>query len=99
MYCVGNASGQWHGLPVYHVLWFQVVLPPHLERIREKLAENIHELWVMNKIDLGWTYGAVSTHVHAHTSRHGHTCTLMMRGSAVCSPAPPEMANNPSTTV
>uniref|UniRef100_A0A8K9UIP4 Ryanodine receptor 2 n=1 Tax=Oncorhynchus mykiss TaxID=8022 RepID=A0A8K9UIP4_ONCMY len=37
----------------------QVVLPPHLERIREKLAENIHELWVMNKIDLGWTYGAV----------------------------------------
>ncbi|XP_034425492.1 ryanodine receptor 2 isoform X10 [Hippoglossus hippoglossus] len=37
----------------------QIVLPPHLERIREKLAENIHELWVMNKIDLGWTYGAV----------------------------------------
>uniref|UniRef100_A0A4W3IZU4 Ryanodine receptor 2 n=1 Tax=Callorhinchus milii TaxID=7868 RepID=A0A4W3IZU4_CALMI len=35
----------------------QVVLPPHLERIREKLAENIHELWVMNKIELGWTYG------------------------------------------
>lgn len=38
----------------------QIVLPPHLERIREKLAENIHELWVMNKIELGWTYGAVS---------------------------------------
>ncbi|XP_076856683.1 ryanodine receptor 2 isoform X3 [Brachyhypopomus gauderio] len=37
----------------------QVVLPPHLERIREKLAENIHELWVMNKVELGWTYGAV----------------------------------------
>lgn len=37
------------------------MLPPHLERIREKLAENIHELWVMNKIELGWTYGAVST--------------------------------------
>uniref|UniRef100_A0A671VHS3 Uncharacterized protein n=1 Tax=Sparus aurata TaxID=8175 RepID=A0A671VHS3_SPAAU len=37
----------------------QIVLPPHLERIREKLAENIHELWVMNKIELGWTYGAV----------------------------------------
>lgn len=36
------------------------MLPPHLERIREKLAENIHELWVMNKIELGWTYGAVS---------------------------------------
>ncbi|XP_015234788.1 PREDICTED: ryanodine receptor 2 [Cyprinodon variegatus] len=37
----------------------QVVLPSHLDRIREKLAENIHELWVMNKIELGWTYGAV----------------------------------------
>ncbi|XP_056888735.1 ryanodine receptor 2 isoform X2 [Takifugu flavidus] len=35
----------------------QIVLPPNLERIREKLAENIHELWVMNKIELGWTYG------------------------------------------
>ena len=41
------------------------MLPPHLERIREKLAENIHELWVMNKIELGWTYGAVS-----NTRRH-----------------------------
>lgn len=39
----------------------QIVLPPHLERIREKLAENIHELWVMNKIELGWTYGVVSS--------------------------------------
>uniref|UniRef100_A0A3B5KSP6 Uncharacterized protein n=1 Tax=Xiphophorus couchianus TaxID=32473 RepID=A0A3B5KSP6_9TELE len=37
----------------------QIVLPSHLERIREKLAENIHELWVMNKIELGWTYGVV----------------------------------------
>ncbi|XP_076743293.1 ryanodine receptor 2 isoform X3 [Maylandia zebra] len=37
----------------------QIILPPHLERIREKLAENIHELWVMNKIELGWIYGAV----------------------------------------
>uniref|UniRef100_A0A8C5JG28 Ryanodine receptor 2 n=1 Tax=Junco hyemalis TaxID=40217 RepID=A0A8C5JG28_JUNHY len=37
----------------------QIVLPPHLERIREKLAENIHELWVMNKIELGWQYGPV----------------------------------------
>ncbi|RXM31020.1 hypothetical protein EOD39_7372, partial [Acipenser ruthenus] len=37
----------------------QIVLPPQLDRIREKLAENIHELWVMNKIELGWTYGSV----------------------------------------
>ncbi|XP_051926912.1 ryanodine receptor 2 isoform X3 [Hippocampus zosterae] len=37
----------------------QIVLPFNLERIKEKLAENIHELWVMNKIEFGWTYGVV----------------------------------------
>ncbi|XP_049611963.1 ryanodine receptor 3 isoform X1 [Syngnathus scovelli] len=37
----------------------QVVLPPHMDNIRDKLAENIHELWGMNKIELGWTYGKV----------------------------------------
>ncbi|XP_041952430.1 ryanodine receptor 3 isoform X1 [Alosa sapidissima] len=36
-----------------------IVLPPHLEHVRDKLAENIHELWGMNKIELGWTYGKV----------------------------------------
>lgn len=38
----------------------QIVLPPHLERIREKLAENIHELWAVTRIEQGWTYGSVS---------------------------------------
>uniref|UniRef100_A0A8C3VGZ6 Ryanodine receptor 3 n=1 Tax=Catharus ustulatus TaxID=91951 RepID=A0A8C3VGZ6_CATUS len=37
----------------------QVALPFHLEKIRDKLAENIHELWGMNKIELGWTYGKI----------------------------------------
>ncbi|KAM9224986.1 ryanodine receptor 1 isoform 1-T1 [Dugong dugon] len=37
----------------------QIVLPPHLERIREKLAENIHELWALTRIEQGWTYGLV----------------------------------------
>uniref|UniRef100_A0A8C2R5V6 Ryanodine receptor 1 n=1 Tax=Capra hircus TaxID=9925 RepID=A0A8C2R5V6_CAPHI len=37
----------------------QIVLPPHLERIREKLAENIHELWALTRIEQGWTYGPV----------------------------------------
>ncbi|XP_063078860.1 ryanodine receptor 3-like isoform X3 [Engraulis encrasicolus] len=37
----------------------QVALPPQLEHVRDKLAENIHELWGMNKIELGWTYGKV----------------------------------------
>lgn len=36
------------------------MLPPHLERIREKLAENIHELWALTRIEQGWTYGSVS---------------------------------------
>uniref|UniRef100_A0A8C3ARP2 Ryanodine receptor 2 n=1 Tax=Cyclopterus lumpus TaxID=8103 RepID=A0A8C3ARP2_CYCLU len=51
----------------------QIVLPPHLERIREKLAENIHELWVMNKIELGWTYGAVIQHV----GKYPHMCVCV----------------------
>ncbi|XP_071336383.1 ryanodine receptor 2 isoform X3 [Trachinotus anak] len=37
----------------------KVVLPTQLEDIREKMAENIHELWAMDKIDLGWTHGPV----------------------------------------
>ncbi|XP_054256673.1 ryanodine receptor 3 [Indicator indicator] len=37
----------------------QIALPFHLEKIRDKLAENIHELWGMNKIELGWTYGKI----------------------------------------
>ncbi|XP_077408297.1 ryanodine receptor 3 isoform X2 [Vanacampus margaritifer] len=37
----------------------QLVLPPHMDNIRDKLAENIHELWGMNKIELGWTFGKV----------------------------------------
>ncbi|XP_007909260.1 ryanodine receptor 1 isoform X6 [Callorhinchus milii] len=37
----------------------QIVLPPHLERIREKLAENIHELWALTKIETSWTYGTI----------------------------------------
>ncbi|KAF4101818.1 hypothetical protein G5714_016618 [Onychostoma macrolepis] len=37
----------------------QVVMPPHLEKVRDRLAENIHELWGMNKIELGWCYGKI----------------------------------------
>lgn len=42
-----------------HHLTLQIVLPPHLDNVRDKLAENIHELWGMNKIELGWTFGKV----------------------------------------
>ncbi|XP_078017038.1 ryanodine receptor 2 [Epinephelus lanceolatus] len=44
----------------------KVVLPPQLENVREKMAENIHELWAMDKIDLGWTHGAVRDDVKKH---------------------------------
>uniref|UniRef100_A0A3Q3MUI7 Ryanodine receptor 2b (cardiac) n=1 Tax=Mastacembelus armatus TaxID=205130 RepID=A0A3Q3MUI7_9TELE len=37
----------------------KVVLPLQLEDIREKLAKNIHELWVRDRIDKGWTHGPV----------------------------------------
>lgn len=48
------------GIPHCVYLSLQIVLPPHLERIREKLAENIHELWAITRIEQGWTYGTVS---------------------------------------
>uniref|UniRef100_A0A8C3ABS1 Ryanodine receptor 2 n=1 Tax=Cyclopterus lumpus TaxID=8103 RepID=A0A8C3ABS1_CYCLU len=44
----------------------KVVLPPQLEDIREKMAENIHELWTMDRIDLGWTHGPVRDEVKRH---------------------------------
>lgn len=31
-----------------------------MDNVRDKLAENIHELWGMNKIELGWIYGKVN---------------------------------------
>lgn len=49
----------------------QIVLPPHLERIREKLAENSHELWAVTRIEQGWTYGPVSLSFK-------HVCTILV---------------------
>ncbi|KAK6101668.1 RIH domain family protein [Brugia pahangi] len=36
-----------------------VVLPHFAMEIHEKMAENLHELWAMRKIELGWSYGEV----------------------------------------
>lgn len=33
------------------------MLPGFVETVRDKLAENIHEMWAMNKIEAGWMYG------------------------------------------
>ncbi|KAH7933995.1 hypothetical protein HPB49_020195 [Dermacentor silvarum] len=36
-----------------------ITLPNYIESVRDKLAENVHEVWAMNKIDIGWRYGEV----------------------------------------
>ncbi|XP_042892542.1 ryanodine receptor-like isoform X4 [Penaeus japonicus] len=33
-----------------------IQLASYIEQVRDKLAENIHEMWAMNKIEQGWTY-------------------------------------------
>uniref|UniRef100_A0A8C5WZH8 Ryanodine receptor 1 n=1 Tax=Laticauda laticaudata TaxID=8630 RepID=A0A8C5WZH8_LATLA len=55
----------------YPVDTVQIVLPPHLEKIREKLAENIHELWALTRIEQGWIYGPVRD-----DNKHLHPCLL-----------------------
>ncbi|KAH9279284.1 Ryanodine receptor [Echinococcus granulosus] len=35
----------------------KIHLPNVVERIRDKLAENLHELWSMRKIEQGWAFG------------------------------------------
>lgn len=51
-------------------------MPSHLEKIRDRLAENIHELWGMNKIELGWTFGKVCVPVARPRRRVGLPCSL-----------------------
>ncbi|KAH3855014.1 hypothetical protein DPMN_097574, partial [Dreissena polymorpha] len=36
-----------------------VQLPVYVECVRDKLAENLHEVWAMNKIDQGWSWGEI----------------------------------------
>ncbi|VEL31285.1 unnamed protein product [Protopolystoma xenopodis] len=38
----------------------RIQLPNYVERVRDRLAENIHEMWVMRKIEQGWQYAEVS---------------------------------------
>lgn len=33
-----------------------VILPTYIEAVRDKLAENIHEVWATNKIEAGWSF-------------------------------------------
>ncbi len=34
-----------------------VVLPPDLEQLAEKMAKNVHEVWAETRIVQGWCYG------------------------------------------
>ncbi len=36
-----------------------VQVPSYIESIRDKLAENLHEIWAMSKIEQGWKYSDV----------------------------------------
>lgn len=41
-----------------------VALPSSVDSIKEKLAENIHEMWALNKIEAGWTWGERRDDLH-----------------------------------
>ena len=34
-------------------------LPQFIESVVDKLAENTHEMWAMNKINMGWSYSEI----------------------------------------
>ncbi|XP_031434602.1 ryanodine receptor 2 isoform X2 [Clupea harengus] len=44
----------------------QVAFPPQLEQIRDELAENLHELWLISMVDQGWIYGPVKEENKKH---------------------------------
>ena len=38
----------------------QTIVPGFIEIVRDRLAENLHEIWAMYKIEQGWKYAEVS---------------------------------------
>ena len=36
----------------------EIVLPPNLTVLVEKLSENIHDIWAKERLSDGWSYGA-----------------------------------------
>ena len=58
----------WFRLIIIHVntsiVIIQITLPTYIETIRDRLAENIHEIWAMNKIDEGWVFGERRDDLH-----------------------------------
>lgn len=43
-----------------------VILPNYIMQVRDRLAENIHELWSVSKIEAGWTFAEVRDDVLKH---------------------------------
>lgn len=41
-----------------------VTLPSSVDNIKDKLAENIHEMWALNKIEAGWCWGEHREDLH-----------------------------------
>ena len=40
-----------------------ILLDMYMESVRDRLAENLHEIWAMNKIEQGWKYDEVRRRV------------------------------------
>lgn len=40
--------------------YFQIQLPAYIENVRDRLAENLHEVWAASKIEQGWSFGEVN---------------------------------------
>ena len=49
-----------------------------MENIRDKLAQNIHEMWAVTKIETGWIYGAMRDEVDMY-----HPCLVAFDGLPV----------------
>lgn len=49
----------------------QIEIPPSLAGLREKLAENAHEVWAKTRLGEGWNYGPVRD-----DSRRLHPCLI-----------------------
>ena len=48
-----------------------VELPEELMSLVEEMAKNVHEVWALNRISDGWTYGPVRNDVKKH-----HPCLV-----------------------
>ena len=56
----------------------QIQLPSFVENIKDKLAENIHEMWAMGKIESGWSFGERRDDTQGH-----HPCLTQFQNLPV----------------